>query len=315
VPAPFVYQAPASCPSESDFRQRVAGWLDSADALANGRLHVEAQPRQGGDRTFAGQATLPRSGAVRDLHAASCDELVTAFAFVFAVDLDERVLERARPEPPPPPPLPPLTAAEREAPRPPRAPLLPPTPLGPRHVSLSLAALTGVGGGVLPHATPLEGLEVEARSARDGEAGLFFSPRLRLGGAFDTPASASSADMNGGPAGGTFLALRVHLDACPLALGGSIVDVSICARAETSLLFASGSGFPGARSATDVLVGIGGAARVSFRLSPRWALGVDGGLVPPFGPDRFTAEDGSSRLYTTSALTGSAQAFVAFRFR
>ena len=244
---------------------------------------------------------------MRDLHAATCEELVATFAFVFAVDLDERVLQRARPEPPPLPATRPVPAA------PPAAP--PPSPPDrPRHLTLAAAVLSGVGAGVLPHATPREGLELAAQAGRDGESGLVVSPRLRLGLAFDVPASADTSAQNL-QLTASFYALQVRLDACPVAFVGSLVDVSVCARAETSFLFASAPAVTGSRSATDVLFGIGGSARAGFRLSPRWSLGVDGGLVPPFGPDRITALEGRARIFATAPLTGSAQAFAAFRFR
>ena len=156
--ASLVYQAPPRCPSAETFRHRVAGWLDVSDdaaaGLVGGRLQLDAQPEAAVDRVYQGHATLPKSGATRDLHAATCDELVTAFAFVFAVDLDERVLERASlgsPSPPSPPP-PPAPA---------------PTPLAhDRRIAWYLAALSGVSGGLSPHATPSEGIDVEARLAR-----------------------------------------------------------------------------------------------------------------------------------------------------
>jgi hypothetical protein len=303
VSASFVYQAPASCPPEDDFRQRVARWLDpTAPALAEGNLRLEESPAEQGDRAYQGHASLPKSGAARDLHAATCEELVTAFAFVFAVDLDERVLERKKPEPLPVPSTQP--------------PALPPAPAAhPRHLEASLGVLTGAGAGLLPHATPLEGLEIEARSAGDGvvDAGLAYSPRLRLGLALDTPAEAT-ASSSAADATARFIGLRVRLDACPLALTQSILDVSACARAETDLILVSGIDLSASRSATDVLLGLGGSARVAFPLASRWSAGVDGGLVAPLARDRFTAYQGRASLFTTGLLTGSAQAFVAWRF-
>ena len=124
-PVQLVYAVPDGCPSESDFRAAVTergGRFDGASAPGSARgLRVSIVRDEPGFRGSLQSSIAESSSAVREVHGASCQEVVDALAVVSALAL------RGEDQPPPaatakPVPAPAVTQPPAAAPAPPVEP-------------------------------------------------------------------------------------------------------------------------------------------------------------------------------------------------
>jgi hypothetical protein len=274
------YDAPKGCGSEAEVDQKLRAALgDEAVPEVPIRATVVVEPH-GTSYLLRFHAVREGEHSERELEVDDCDAATEAAAVLLLLTIDPLLVERlglrepastATPEPPPEAEQPqePKHAAEPHEPppkdeHPPPRVTTPPLPLG---------GFLGVALVVSGGSTPTLGLGPELHAGLDL-------------GAFETAAavqfvplgSAPIEQVSGATMTGSLGAVRVFLRA-RIDEGAFSLGPSLGLGVDRLALAANGVSDPGSGATQWASVWGGGFAR--FRLSPRWAAGLDAGAVFP----------------------------------
>lgn len=291
------YHAPAACPSEAEFQERVRSRVQRARFAEPGEpghtFDVSVDPVQGAAGFLGHLEFVDTDGqrAVRLLQGARCDELVSSLALITALALDDRAAE-APPAAPSPEPSPPLAAASAPTPKsnpePGAPPRLPEPPARSRPRGSRYQVELGVNLGALSW--------VHARAALQFGVYVQLAPRapawqVRLS-AFD--ARRSIALPNDGLA--DFPADFLRLEGCPLTVPlGWDFNLSPCLAFDGGQLRASvqpSDTLTPKQRTQDILWAAGVALlRLNWVYHERLVLGLDGELGVPLVRHTYTVEN------------------------
>ncbi len=294
------YHAPAACPSEAEFQERVRSRVQRARFAEPGEpahafdVSVEHVERATGFLGHLEFVDTDGQRAVRLLRGQGCDELVSSLALITALALDDRAAEAppdaASREPSPPPAATskptPKPNPERPPSPPPRVPE-PPAPARPRGSRFQVEL--GVNAGALSW--------VHARAALQFGVYVELAPRapswrVRLS-AFDARRSVTL------PSDGRadFPADFLRLEGCPVTLAlGWDFSLSPCAAFDGGQLRAtaqpSDTLIPRQTNDNDILWAAGVALlRLNWVYRERLVLGLDAELGVPFVRHSYTVEN------------------------
>jgi hypothetical protein len=316
----FEYTAPAECPNETTFVERVRERSQHGHFAADGELA----------RTFVVSVAVDERGATarvdfvdsdgssvfRRVRGETCEEAVSGIALVTALAIDGRATPEepetpaatASAVPPPPPVAPP-------AQQPPRAQLAPPETRAAaaretvRESALSFSA--GLGAGYASHKGPSGSPTFDA----------FFGARL----ADDGPSARASvwhfrSEVTNAGREARFRGYGSRLELCPLAFGSSWWFVEPCLGADGGVLLASGvesaaiaEPRESARGWWDVLA----LARVGTLVSGWLLLEAQGELALPLVSDRygFGEPPVDPNVFEVGSVGVSGRGGLGFRFR
>ncbi|MES1174486.1 MAG: hypothetical protein ABUL62_09155 [Myxococcales bacterium] len=276
------YVAPAGCPPDAEFQERVRSRVQRAHFAEPGELArafdvtVSAVPEDAG---FLGRLEFVDTDgqrASRSLKGAACDELASSLALITALAIDDRIAEappgEASPEPSPPPaekstPTQKTNAEVRAPPRLPEPPDRSPPVASPLRWELGLNV--GVLSWVTASAAPELGLYAELRSRLPS-----WSVRLS---AFDARRSKTNPDVGSAD----FVADWLRLEACPVALDlRAHFSLTPCAAFDAGQL--RGTARTEGAKPQDILWAAGVAlVRLSWVYRERLVLGGDAELGVP----------------------------------
>ena len=293
------YRSAEGCPDGSQFLARLTK-LGRPAQLASAGDPVDFVVTLGptvGDATTSSVGRLERQTergtvAIRELHAASCEDVAEALAL--SLDLALKPLA-AEPD-----------AATESAgatgrargPSPERGPGEPVRPLVPAQpgsssnqaavgqqlrLGLQGTFATGVAPALLP------GAALFAELSRNA------SPSARIAArAGYRESSAAGADLR-------LLLVTGRLEGCPWSWAGRGVSLGPCAALDLGELRAD---TPGTSGRSDRGLWFSGAAhlRASARLAPHWSLEAELGVLLPFVRYRFGSDVGAGQLFRTEAL-------------
>lgn len=310
-PVRLQYAAPAGCPSEAVFTERVrarTSHVELAEPLELARsFSVVLEVDAGGVVGRVGFVDVDGKAVSRVVRGDTCDEVVSSLALVTALALDatpgEAVAE-------PPPLEPPVVAAPTQAAH---GSPTPPPPSAPHPAEPALAAATaGFGAGFIGWAGPGGGLGLDAFFAWSFRPS---GPSLRLS-AWHWRSSDESAGHEA-----VFRSWGGRLEGCPWTLARAGFFAEPCLGTDLGLFRAEGL-----KDATvshpetsnlfwrDVLV----VGRVGARLGRRVVIEAQGDLTFPllrqdFG---FNAPSGQSTgtVYEIPVVSGGAELHVGVRF-
>lgn len=331
------YRREGACPDGDAFFGAVRARTERARPATSGEaartLKVTvAEEARGSRGTLAIVAADGASStSVREVRAATCDDVVSALALVaaLAIDPEARTTPVALVPAPSssssgapdagvndgaPPPAPPASASNSASPSglpaPPPTPSAPPPrkPLEPapeKPVSLGVEVGVGAEGSTVlatrPAFSVLLGLDV----TRDS----LFSPALTLRA---SRSLAGTAATSAGSA--SFVFSNVALEPCPvrfrLAEGVSLLP---CARLGVGYVDATGSGITTPANATRLWGDVGAHARVSLALARFFSLDFNGGVRVPVSRDRYYVEPDAT-VYEIPAVLFAFGGDVRLRF-
>lgn len=317
----FEYHAPAECPNEAAFVERVRERSQHGHLAADGELA----------RTFVVTVAVDDTGATarvdfvdsdgssvfRRVRGGTCEEAVTGIALVTALAIDGRATPKepetpagtasVAPTPPPvaPPAEPPRRVVELTPPK-------PPAPAARATVRESRPSFSaGLGAGYASHKGPSGAPTFDA----------FFGARL----ADDGPSARASvwhfrSEVTSSGRKARFRGYGIRLEVCPLAFGSSPWFIEPCLGADGGVLMASGvAGVAvaepreSARGWWDVLA----IARVGTLVSGWLVLDVQGELAMPLVSDRygFGEPPVDPNVFEVGSVGVSGRGGVGFRFR
>ena len=283
--ADIVFEAPAECPDLSALRERVqqsSPRVEVRPSAASSSPDASTWTltlRKTGN-TYAG---LLRSGAgeQREISDASCNSLVSAFAYVvaFSLDPDARPPRAPPQEPPPTKPAPETKPLASSLPS--------PVPSG-KLEGIAALRMEMRGMGSLG---PMFGwgavLAIASQPTPRGlEMGRAFYPSVRLGfsKSFGQGLDISTSQA---PAANIFAEWTLgDLEICPVRFGTEGFAFRPCLRGAVGGLSVEGRSVPGASSQTRWYGELGGVARVEGRIDAL-AFGLDAGLLVPLVRDEF----------------------------
>jgi hypothetical protein len=337
-PVRFEYDAPAECPSEAEFLDRVrarAANVRLADEGAPARRFLVTIKTDPDGATARVDFVHPTEGEVsRSIRGETCDEAVTGIALVCALALDGQLAERPNDSPAD---LPPTAAPsqpsadsaaaqderrqqqalEARTPRR-RAPIVKtrkpaPTPSEER-VGVARAAppfAAGIGAGFTTYPGP-EGAPVFDAffDARPFDGG----PSLRAS-AWHFRSEAATRDGKEA----LFRGYGLRLEGCPLRLDVPPFFVSPCLGTDVGMVTASAAASRGLTNARDKIRGWWSAvliARLGLTVSRRVVLEAQGELVVPFILHRYGFGDppANQELFEMSRFGASARGGVGVLF-
>jgi hypothetical protein len=307
-PARFSYTAPAGCPSEQDFVQRVAERSlherpAASDELALSFTVTLSEDADGvlGRVEFTDRDGTPVSRAVR---GATCDEVASSIALVTALAIDARAETEA---------------AASASVRAPPAPTSEPTPPSPPHAVAEPVAerpvstlffTAGFGGGFQSFVGPTGGLSLDAfLGVTSGPGG----GALRLS-AWHLRASGSQAGREA-----VFRAWGGRFDACPLAFERRSVFATPCLAVDAGFLRAEGvesASLPHPHDASIAWFAATLLGRAGVVLGGLVVLEAEGGLTLPlvrkeFG---FSKPEPRTKLYVVPGVGAGAALHAGVRF-
>lgn len=307
----LAYEAPEGCPDREAFLAAIRARTARPRLVEEGEGAAEAlvfHVRITSDDTSATGVMEVRDPdgerQERSVRSATCGEVTKALALVSALLLDpDAATGPQEPEPPPsPPPPPPPPPPE---PKPKRPPPPKPVPFAPRW-STAAGVQVGVLGGVAPTAAPLGGATLEVRHARERTSSL----------------GRASVDVAGAwsgiPGGGTqrYLFVGGEARACPILFALPIrapVRLGPCAALRAGVHAGSSLHVPNAESHADLWLAPGAGGTVTWDVTPRWSLALDGTALAPLRRTRFFLAP-STTLYDVPAVTAEAALGVQMRF-
>jgi hypothetical protein len=316
----FEYNAPAECPNEATFIERVRERSQHERFAAEGELA----------RTFVITLTVDESGAIarvdfvdtdgsavfRRVRGSTCEEAVSGIALITALAIDGRATpeEQSAPvEPAPVAPLPPRPAAS--APPPPRVnappPPEPPAPVPSeprRDAEWSFSA--GVGAGYASHKGPSGALTLDVFG---GVRLSDYGPSARAS-AWHFRSDARSAGREA-----RFRGYGLRLEGCPLAFGSSPWFIEPCLAVDGGVLLASGVESAAVADARDSALGwwdVLGVLRAGAVISDRLLLEAQGELAVPLVARRygFGEAPGNPNVFDVPRVGVSARGGIGFRF-
>lgn len=316
----FEYAAPAECPNEAAFVERVRERSQHGHFAADGELArtfvVTVAVDEGGATARVDFVDNDGSSVFRRVRGESCDEAVSGIALVTALAIDGRATP-AEPE------TPAATASVAPAPRPVAPAATPPRKLAEPTAPASrapdaretlhestLSFSAGLGAGYASHKGPSGAPTFDA----------FFGARLSDHGpsarasAWHFRSEATSAGREA-----RFRAYGLRLEVCPLALGSSWF-VEPCLGADGGVLMASGvesAAVAEPRESTrawwDALV----IARAGTLVSGWLVLEAQAELALPLVSDRygFGEPPVDANVFEVGSVGVSGRGAVGFRFR
>jgi hypothetical protein len=313
----ILYQAPASCPDQAVFVERMRARTEHGKIAAPGELartfdvSVSEGPRSTGFLGHVEFVATDGQRALRTVAGTTCDEVVSSLALITALAIDDRVAEtesvlhpplpRPRPVAPTEPPQKsrPSRAASSNAPElaslPVRAPL-----------HWDLGGNAGVSSWVAPGSAVALGGFVELGSREP-------SWSVRLSG-FDARESKSNSVGQG-----RFATDWLRLEACPVAAALSEkISLSPCAALDGGVLHATGAGAIVGATNKSRFWGSGVLlVRLAWVLGARFFFGLDGELAKPFVTYDYkfeTSQHVDAPLFTVPAFGVGAKLGVGVRF-
>ena len=316
-PVRVSYAAPAGCPVEGAFIERVRSRVQRArfaepDELARAfDVTVRNTPGEAG---FVGHLEFvggDAQHAERTVRGATCDELASSLALITALAIDDRA-EPAEPAGmpplPSPPPLAPSTPPEAAKPSWAASPREP-EPAAPR-ARERLRWDVGLSAGTLTWITSDAALSFGAyfelgapKSGWSARLSNFYSRQTRV------VTNVGSAD---------FATDWARLEGCPFTLPfSSQLSLTPCAALDLGVLHASA-----VQSTTLVpqpsknrwWAAAVALLRLGWQASPRWVLGVDGEFGVPFVSDTFQFRNPTVDLFKTPQIGGGGKFWVGLRF-
>ncbi len=261
------YRAPPGCPDEAWFlaqlraRTQLFGYAPGDAPVQTFRVRVSSTARG-----VKGTLTIvDPSGrtSVREVAAASCDDVVDAVALMAALAVDSNAVTS---------PIRPTQSPTRiPEPAPTREPSGSISSTASSRWRLSAGVDIGFRTGLAPDALWEAPLFVEL--ARDVPASLG-GPSFRA--SFEHTATGAEV-ISPGAARFTWTAGR--LDACPVRLGADKVGLSPCARLELGALSGTGTGIANGREETRFWSATGALGRVDWRLGEGLYVEAEGGAM------------------------------------
>jgi len=256
-----------------------------------GRLEIREPDGARQQRTVEGQA---------------CSDVAKALALIAALYLDPDATGTMEPEPEPGP------SGPRSAPGPvhPESPAVPERPSPPAPPSSSIVLGAGAAGGVLggigPSIAPRAGGFVDAELVRAGRSWL--RPAVRV-----------QVDVATTEAAVAFGTQRYHLvagavRACPIQVPVvPVVRLMPCVGIGAGIHRGTSDGIPNARDQDKAWLAPSATAGLSWDVSPRLTLALEGGVGAPVQRTRFFLGPDIT-LFRTPAVTGSGGVAVRVRF-
>jgi hypothetical protein len=302
-PIRLSYTAVDACPSREAFlarlRTRTTRFREAAEGEAARVFTVELAA--GGEASKGRLTVSARDGssAIREVKAATCEQVSAALALVVAVAIDPQALiEAATPksEPVPPPPVPPSAPPETAR------------PAAPTRIDRTARVAMGVRwdevSGVTPLLRPVLRPFLEIVGDRPG----VFVPGFRISFAWTHNAHVATAS---GAADFSWYVGRV--EACPLRLGSVATSLTWCATFDAGALRVAGQDAPVNTARARPWVSSGLSARGSARLW-RWVFAeLEAGAAAPWFKDRWLFADGSA-LYAAPPVSVWVGAGLGCRF-
>lgn len=326
VPVQLDFEGAKGCAEADAFTREVLARAPRA-RIATPTEHARrlvAHVRAPGAHGYDGVLVVREGGgpaSERNVHAPSCNELVTALAVIAAFVIDpitartgpmDAIASTADAAPEASstvePPTPPAASASASAPDagagdaatpPAPAPTVVEAPPVRPHPSDRWEWSVGAGGGAIGGSAPslLFGVSVFLEVSR--RTSTLFEPALRV--RFERTATASSEDGEFSRTGGA-------LDLCPLALHARSLRAQPCARVEVAALHAKGLGVEPANSDLRPWASFGPLLRVRLDLAPPLFLELEGGVLIAGVRDRFFVEPAT--LVYRAPLVGATTGFA-----
>ena len=320
-PVRFEYHAPAGCPDEAAFVERVRERSLDQRLAAGGELArtfvVTVAVDERGATARVDFVDADGSAAFRKVQGGTCEEAVSGIALVCALALDGRAVPDEMSAPALTPPVDAPSSAVSSAPTPPKKPAEPtpnatPAAAEPEPGASTLSFSTGVGAGYASHKGPSGAPTVD----------IFFGARLADVG----PSARASAwhswrdttTSSGREA--RFRGYGLRLEACPLAFGSSALFAEPCLATDAGVLLASAvesAAVPDPRDSTEPWWDIVVMARIAARLSGFLLLEAQGELAVPLVDHRygFGEPPVEPNVFDVPPVGVSARGGIGFRFR
>jgi len=309
------YAAPAACPTEVEFLERVRSRVRRVEFAAPGELGRTFAVTLGviaGDAGFLGRLEfIDTDGrrASRSLKGAACDELASSLALITALALDDRIAEAPQDEASPEPsPLPtePSAPTPKTNPGPVAPPRLPEPPARARPGIRRLRWELGVNAGVFSWVTASAAREL-GLYAELGSRAPSWSVRLS---AFDGRRSKSNPELGSAD----FAVDWLRLEACPIALTlPAHFSFTPCAAFDTGRLRATAQ-ISNAQP-QDIVWAAGTAIlRLSWVHRERLVLGWDSELGVPFRHQTYGFQNPDGTVLEVPSLGVGAKFGLGLRF-
>ncbi|AKV02362.1 hypothetical protein AKJ09_09025 [Labilithrix luteola] len=289
--APVSYAAPPECPDVDAFRAEIEKRADAGRVLARAHTSIAKSAEHGYD------GTLRIDDRARDVHAATCEEVVQALALAAALAAEEMAAEAPMPPEPAISPVAPV----KEVPAPPSAAVDRPRPVTrePENddgivLGAGLGATGAVGPTVAPEVFVFGGFELDGRS-------------LRL--ALDV---ARSSDMDTVAGTARFERWSARVDGCPLSVRFG-VRLSPCVGFEGGLLRGMGQSISNAEASSLVWLSLGVGGRADLDLTRSLFVAADVQLGFPLLRHGFFVRP-SDVVYEVPAVFGQAALSLGYRF-
>jgi len=313
------YDAPAVCPDQAAFYQRVRSRTDRGRFTDSGEITraLEISIREDHARYVGSIAFFDEEGHIvsRRVRGATCDEVASSLALITALTIEAHASEVATEDPEQP-----ETALEALAEPAPPAPL--PSPLaeladpipepadepsrGRSAVHWTAGASAGAVGWVAPSASIAWGAfaEVVSRRARwNARLSVFYAhehERVAVGAA-------------------DFSTVWARLEACPLRVSPvSELAFGVCLGIDAGRLRAAGQNgaqLTDATSANVVWAAGVGLARISWDIEQRWVIGLDGELAAPLVRHEFVFGGQSAPVFAVPAIGAGGNVTAGLRFQ
>ncbi len=296
---PIAYRAPASCPAEEGFVQRLRSRLGLSQAPARLGRTVDVQIALAEGR-YVGKLTLVGAdgrSTTKTLDDASCEELVDALSLVAALALETDDVEgtaRAPAPTPAPAPAPARESASTPAPAPARESA--PAPGAPSRIGVALGGLAAIG----PAPRPLLGAALALHWTQPG-AGLF-TPTLELGGAASLSPEAPEAK---GTASFAWLSARAAAYVVQWPPGAGVAFRAGVV-GDFGVVVAHGRDTTSPATSSRPWASPGGIVGAEVPLGSRFAIQIAAALEAPLRRDLYAF--GSTDFFHVPAVVGTASA-------
>jgi hypothetical protein len=312
------WKAPASCPDQAAVQRQLDTLLQNEETLEPVRADVVVQQDRSGFRARVSITSGHRTG-VRNIEAASCDEVVRAASVIVAIAVNPALAARIAASSIPSASSAPvasvsatssasatLDAAASGAPglasappatSAPVSPVVPPQTSSPSAIEAWIVG--GLESGSVPSTTAWFGLGALYWRSHFGAAGLLSTSLPRKGTTSEQP-----------EAGGTIGLVSLLAAPCVRLDLGSRTGAGVCVGPEANLSHGSGTGVSQPRSATIVWPSVSSLADIGYRWG-RVRAGLLAGVAVPLARPAFFLDDigtihrpgVSGRLALEAALT------------
>lgn len=296
----LVYDAPATCPDESEFAHRLRSRLGSVQATDMARRTLEVRI-QAVDARYVGRLSLAQAGGgttTRTLDAAACEELVDALSLIAALAVHSVESGATSEEHP----AAPIESAPKGTDR--AAPPPPPPPVAPSSNPAPIAT-TSSPGSVTRSSPRASTARTRVGLRLGGQVGLGLAPEPVFGaslgadwswvtaGAF-TPAFGLSVLASGAPsvteAGGTahFAWFVLRPNACLVKVTlGHLLDVRGCLVGDLGWVRAQGTETVSPATSWREWLSLGLGVDLEVPLGSRWAIRLMATGEAPVRRDRY----------------------------